>query len=147
MFCCLSLNPVVIGTKTHCRNIIFYLYSLPDCVNPKSASKFIASPAKTKQVCSYFCQKEPARNEIRFPSFGRHLEFHFYLSIMHEVAQIRPRSARLPVRATPINTTTLICLSHLCQPRTTSLQWLHSVKLRLSTFKTGCYATYTIRCI
>lgn len=114
MFCCLSLNPVVIETKTHCRNIIFYLYSLPDCVNPKSASKFIASPAKTKQVCSYFCQEEPARNEIRFPSFGRHLEFHFYLSIMHEVAQIRPRSARLPVRATPINTTTLICLSHLC---------------------------------
>lgn len=77
--------------------------------------------------------KEPAHNEIRYLCLGRNLEFHFYLSIMHEVAAIRPRSARLPGRGTPINTTALICLSHSGQPCTTSLQWLHSVKLIVST--------------
>lgn len=128
----LSVNPVVIEVKTRCRNIILYLCSLQDCVNAKSASKFIASQAETKQVCSYFCPKEAARNEIRCLGFGRHLEFHFYLSIMHEVAEIRPRSARLPVTATPINTTTLICLSHLCQACSTSLQRLHGATLSLS---------------
>lgn len=34
----------------------------------------------------------------------RRLEFHIYLSIMHEVAEITPRSAQLPGKGTPINT-------------------------------------------
>lgn len=100
------------------------------CVNSGSAAKLNASPAKTNQVCSHFCPKDQLHNEIRNLGFGRHLEFHFYLSIMHEVAEIRPRSARLPGSGTPINTTTLICLSHSRQPCTTLLQWLHGVRLR-----------------
>lgn len=57
--------------------------------------------------------KESSRNEIRYHSFGRHLDFHFYSSIMHKVAGMRPRSATLPGKGTPINTTTPICLSTL----------------------------------
>lgn len=84
--------------------------------NSRSAAKWNYLPAKTDHIVLLFLPNEPALNEIWFLSFWSHLEFHFYLSIMHEVAEIRPRSAVLPCRGTLINTTALNCLSHLLQP-------------------------------
>lgn len=63
---------------------------------------------KTDQIF-LFLPIGAAFNLMWYPSCWRHLEFHFYLSIMHEVAEIRPRSARAPCKGTLITARTLIC--------------------------------------
>lgn len=118
----------VIQLSPRCRWVteVLFCVSIPFFVWKQCKSCSIQTSAI--RLCLDFCQtddkgrKETALNEIRYVSFGEHLKFHFYLSIMHEVVEIRPRSARLPDRGTPIKAATLICLLHFHQPCTASLQ-------------------------
>lgn len=113
IFIDLSVNPIVFEVQRSQRDIVYCISSPCRTVHKQQMCCKMKCLANQDQPGPFsFLPKEPAHNEIRHLGFGRHLGFHFYLSIMHEVAEIRPRSARLPGRGTPINTTTLICLSH-----------------------------------
>lgn len=104
--------------------ILFYISSSCLTLRKQKCCKIKHLTSQDQPDLCSLLPKEPAHNEIRYLSFERILEFHFYLSIMHEVAEIRPRSAMPPSRGAPINTSTLVCLSHPHQLCISSLRWL-----------------------
>lgn len=116
------------------RNCFVPLFPVWQYINGERAAELNDLQGKTDQIF-VFLPKEAAFNLMWYPSCWRHLGFHFYLSIMHEVAEIRPRSARAPLQRHSHYCYNTDLFSHSCQPSFTSSveeKWLHDAKLRLS---------------